>query len=83
MLEAGLSRWGAEPACGPAEEGAWGVRCGGLGAGALDDRRKGLGRAMHSGREGVGLTILALAWKGHAECAEVLGSGSARVRKRT
>lgn len=59
------------------------MRCGGLGTGELDDRRKDLGRAMHSGHEGVGHRILALAWKGHAECAEVVGSGSVRVRKRT
>lgn len=51
------------------------MRCGGLGTGELDDRRKDLGRAMHSGHEGVGHRILALAWKGHAECAEVVGSG--------
>lgn len=30
------------------------------------------------GHEGVGHTIPGLAWKGHAECAEVVGSGSVR-----
>lgn len=54
-----------------------------LGTGAPDDRRKGLGRAMHSGREGVGHRILGLAWKGHAEGAEIVGSGSVKVHKMT
>lgn len=54
---------------------------------APDDRRRGLGRALRSGSVGVGHEILRLAWRGHAECAEVLGSGSGvrsvRVSRRT
>lgn len=46
------------------------------GTGALDGRRRGLGRALRSGSVGVGHEILWLAWRGRAKRAEVLGSGS-------
>lgn len=46
------------------------------GTGAPDGRRRGLGRALCSGSVGVGHEILWLAWRGRAERAEVLGSGS-------